>query len=246
MILIAFRHDLRASELVNLRWEQIDLEHALLHVRRDKNGNPATHPLTGKELRVLRRLEREQQLKSPFVFTSERGTPFTKRGFQAMVERAGQAAGFDNEATSTHAPACLRVQPGQRWRRYTDPSRPISATSQSSIRCVTPSWHRLASRACFGIELLRNLAQKGDPFFSNKKGDPTPMTPIEGGARKRCVRPPEASFIATHVAPMRTCFFGEAPVLPPLKKLAASLLYPPRCLALVDAGQQRLSTRLLC
>ena len=60
-----------------------------------KNGSPATHPLTGKELRALRRLQREQELKSPFVFTSERGTPFTKRGFQAMVERAGEAAGFD-------------------------------------------------------------------------------------------------------------------------------------------------------
>jgi site-specific recombinase XerD len=48
----------------------------------------------GKELRALRRLQRDQDLKSPFVFTSERGTPFTMRGFQAMVERAGKAAGF--------------------------------------------------------------------------------------------------------------------------------------------------------
>ena len=95
MVLIAFRHGLRASELVDLRWDQVDLEHALLHVRRLKNGSPATHPLTGKELRALRRLQREQNTKSPFVFTSERGTPFTKRGFQAMVERAGKATGFD-------------------------------------------------------------------------------------------------------------------------------------------------------
>jgi integrase len=95
MVLIAFRHGLRASELVDLRWHQVDLEHALLHVRRLKNGSPATHPLTGKELRALRRLEREQELNSPFVFRSERGTPFTKRGFQAMVERAGRATGFD-------------------------------------------------------------------------------------------------------------------------------------------------------
>jgi site-specific recombinase XerD len=51
--------------------------------------------LTGKELRALRRLQREQVPRSPFVLTSERGKPFTKRGFQAMVERAGEAAGFD-------------------------------------------------------------------------------------------------------------------------------------------------------
>ena len=94
MVLIAFRHGLRVAEVVDLRWEQVDLENALLHVRRLKNGSPATHPLTGRELRALRRLQREQP-KSPFVFISERGTPFSKRGFQALVERAGEAAGFD-------------------------------------------------------------------------------------------------------------------------------------------------------
>jgi type 1 fimbriae regulatory protein FimB/type 1 fimbriae regulatory protein FimE len=59
-----------------------------------KQGTPATHPLTGRELRALRRLQREQEPKSPFVFVSERGDPFSNRGFQATVERAGKAAGF--------------------------------------------------------------------------------------------------------------------------------------------------------
>jgi len=95
MVLLAFRHGLRASELVDLRWEQVDLENAILHVRRVKQGTPATHPLTGRELRALRRLQREQGSKSPFVFVSERSAPFSKRGFQAMVERAARAAGFD-------------------------------------------------------------------------------------------------------------------------------------------------------
>jgi integrase len=81
--------------LVDLRWEQADLENATLHVRRVKQGTPATHPLTGRELRSLRRLQREQETKSLFVFVSERGTPFSIRGFQAMVERAACAAGFD-------------------------------------------------------------------------------------------------------------------------------------------------------
>ena len=91
MVLVAFRHGLCASELVDLRWDQVDLEHALLHVRKLKNGSPATHPLTGKELRALWRLQRERVAKSPFVFISERGAPFSRRGFQAMVERAGKA-----------------------------------------------------------------------------------------------------------------------------------------------------------
>ncbi|MGB6807190.1 MAG: tyrosine-type recombinase/integrase, partial [Pseudolabrys sp.] len=93
MALLAFRHGLRASELVDLRWEQVDLENGILHVRRVKAGTPATHPLTGRELRALRRLQRAAR-GSPFVFVSERGAPFSNRGLQAMVERAGKAAGF--------------------------------------------------------------------------------------------------------------------------------------------------------
>jgi type 1 fimbriae regulatory protein FimB/type 1 fimbriae regulatory protein FimE len=52
MILMAFRHGLRASELCSLRWKQVDLVHARLHVHRLKNGMPSVHPLTGIELRA--------------------------------------------------------------------------------------------------------------------------------------------------------------------------------------------------
>jgi integrase len=92
MILVAYRHGLRASELVDLRWEQIDFATATLAVRRAKKGTPSTHPVLGDELRTLRRLQREQEPKSPFVFTSERGTPFTTAGFARMIERAGEVA----------------------------------------------------------------------------------------------------------------------------------------------------------
>jgi integrase len=89
MILAAYRHGFRASELVDLRWDQIDFATATLHVRRVKRGTAATHPILGDELRSLRRLQREQDPRSPFVFTSERGAPFTTAGFARMVERAG-------------------------------------------------------------------------------------------------------------------------------------------------------------
>ncbi|HRF09999.1 MAG TPA: tyrosine-type recombinase/integrase [Xanthobacteraceae bacterium] len=92
MILLAYRHGLRAAELTDLRWDQVDFAKATLHVRRVKRGTPSTHPVQGDELRALRRLQREQEPKSPFVFTSERGAPFTTAGFARMVERAGSAA----------------------------------------------------------------------------------------------------------------------------------------------------------
>jgi len=92
MILVAYRHGFRASELVDLRWDQIDFDTATMAVRRAKRGTPSTHPIMGDELRALRKLQREQEPKSPFVFTSERGSPFTTAGFARLVERAGEAA----------------------------------------------------------------------------------------------------------------------------------------------------------
>jgi type 1 fimbriae regulatory protein FimB/type 1 fimbriae regulatory protein FimE len=95
MVLVAYRHGLRAGELVSLRWDAIDFNHGRLHVNRTKNGSPSVHPLSGRELRALRRLQREQEPKSPFVFTSERGSPFSTAGWRKMVARLGVGAGFD-------------------------------------------------------------------------------------------------------------------------------------------------------
>lgn len=92
MILVAFRHGLRAAEVVDLRWDQVDFRTATLHVRRVKGGSPGTHPILGDELRALRRVERDQKPKSTFVFSSEHGAPFTTAGFARMIERIGEAA----------------------------------------------------------------------------------------------------------------------------------------------------------
>jgi integrase len=93
MILLAYRHGLRASELVALEWSQIDFPGAALHVRRVKQGSPAVHPLRGDELRALRRLLRVGRGEtSPFVFVSERGAPLTTAGFARMLERVAVEA----------------------------------------------------------------------------------------------------------------------------------------------------------
>ena len=86
-------HGLRAGELVTLRWDAIDFAHGRLHVSRLKGSSESVHPLSGRELRALRRLKREQQPVSPFIFTSERGAPFTPAGFRKMAARLGVAAG---------------------------------------------------------------------------------------------------------------------------------------------------------
>jgi type 1 fimbriae regulatory protein FimB/type 1 fimbriae regulatory protein FimE len=87
MILIAFRHGLRASELCGLQWSDVEFESGTLHLRRAKGGTTATHPLLGDELRALRTLKREA--KSPFIFVSERGAPFSTSGLAKLIERVG-------------------------------------------------------------------------------------------------------------------------------------------------------------
>jgi type 1 fimbriae regulatory protein FimE len=91
LILIGYRHGLRVSELVALRWHQIDLRQGLLHVARLKNGVPSTHPLRGPELRALRRLQRAYPA-SPYVFVTERRGPLTDSAMRKIVARAGEEA----------------------------------------------------------------------------------------------------------------------------------------------------------
>jgi integrase len=74
--------------------EQVEFRTATPHIRRVKQGTPSTHPILGDELRALRGLQREQEPKSSFMFTSERGAPFSTAGFARMVERAGREAKF--------------------------------------------------------------------------------------------------------------------------------------------------------
>ncbi len=91
MILVAYRHGLRASEVCGLRWDQIELNSGRLHVRRAKGGIDNVHPLSGREIRALRQLRREN-MESRYVFVTERGGPATTAGFLKTIARTGEAA----------------------------------------------------------------------------------------------------------------------------------------------------------
>jgi type 1 fimbriae regulatory protein FimB/type 1 fimbriae regulatory protein FimE len=86
MILVAYRHGLRASEVCDLQWHQIELSEGRLHVHRAKNGTPSVHPIRGDEMRALRKLRRENPTDA-YVFVSERGGPYHR-----LIQRLGEVA----------------------------------------------------------------------------------------------------------------------------------------------------------
>jgi site-specific recombinase XerD len=95
MMLMAFRHGLRVSELIDVRLKDLDLETSRLYVRR-KKGSLSTHqPIEGEELRAIRAWlrEREQRpdARSPYLFLSERG-PMTRQAVNYLVAQAGKRA----------------------------------------------------------------------------------------------------------------------------------------------------------
>ena len=91
LIMLSYRHGLRVTELVSMRWEQVDLKQGLIHVNRLKHGNPSVHPVRGPELRALRRLQRDYPM-MPYVFSSERKAPLTDDAIRKIVGRAGKEA----------------------------------------------------------------------------------------------------------------------------------------------------------
>jgi len=91
MILLSYRHGLRGCELVALRWDQVDWDQRVIHVRRKKRGSPGTHPLRRDELSALRKLGGQG---TGLVFPSERGTAISPNGWGKIIARAGLEAGL--------------------------------------------------------------------------------------------------------------------------------------------------------
>jgi type 1 fimbriae regulatory protein FimB/type 1 fimbriae regulatory protein FimE len=91
MILVAYRHGLRASEVCDLKWQQIELSEGRLHVHRVKNGIPTVHPIRGDEMRALRKLRRDYRETPTYSFPNAVGQ-ISPIGFHRHIQRLGEAA----------------------------------------------------------------------------------------------------------------------------------------------------------
>ena len=111
-ILMAYRHGLRASELVELRWDDVDFRTGKLHVRRGKGGMASVHPIGSREMRALRKLQREMP-------DGLKGRPYLRVRTPGPAERcwlsengcAGwRGCGIPISCSQPHAPPLLRLQ----------------------------------------------------------------------------------------------------------------------------------------
>ena len=119
---MTYRHALRVGEVIDLKWEQLDLKRGRFHVTRLKNGDPSVHYLEGDEIRALRQLQRDYE-DSEFVFPSERQGPLTSNAVHKMVARAGIEAGL---SLSVH-PHMLRHGKGYQLANNGEDTRSIQA-----------------------------------------------------------------------------------------------------------------------
>ena len=106
--LVTFLHGLRVSELIDLRWDDIDWRKGTIAIRRLKGSIDGTHYLERDEAIGLKRLQREQEPRRPHIFTSERGEAFTRFAINKMIATAGQNA----KITWPVHPHCLRHTTG--------------------------------------------------------------------------------------------------------------------------------------
>ena len=153
MILVAYRHGLRASEVCDLQWQQIELSEGRLHVHRVKNGIPSVHPIRGDEMRALRKLRRDYP-KDAYVLVSERGGPKSLPPPHPARRRGCQDAFPDPPPMLRHACGAqtLRYAAGDSRRTRLNTSRPCCC--QSSARS---SRKRLLN--------ARRVASGGPPGF---------------------------------------------------------------------------------
>ena len=95
MILFAYRHGLRASEVTGLRWSDVDLATGTIYCRRAKNSRSSVHPMKPDEVVALEKVlrERKQQL-TDYVFQSERSEKMSRSAFWRIVTQAGERAGL--------------------------------------------------------------------------------------------------------------------------------------------------------
>jgi integrase len=108
IILLGFLHGMRAVEICNLRWDDIELDKARITIRRVKRGDDSRQPLTPKEMKAIRSHQRHQLVESAYVFTGWTSCPLDRSSLWGLINKIGK---LTNLGFSVH-PHMLRHSTG--------------------------------------------------------------------------------------------------------------------------------------
>lgn len=91
LVLLMFRHGLRATEAATLKWDAIMFDSKSLYIQRVKNSISGSHPLQSDELELLKELK-EKNSSSLYVFHNERGQHLSEGAIAKIISRCGELA----------------------------------------------------------------------------------------------------------------------------------------------------------
>jgi integrase len=140
-VLVSQGQGLRASEVCDLQWPQIELESGRMHVRTAKNGRPSVYPIRGDEIRALRGLRHENPT-AAHAFVTERGGPMSTIGFHHLIRRLGEAAGMPFKVH----PHMLRHACGYKLANDGHDTRALQALPRAQEHPAHGEIHRAKSR----------------------------------------------------------------------------------------------------
>lgn len=103
MILIAYRHGLRASEVCNVTIENIDLDAGNIRCQRGKGSITNWQSLADDEVKTLRAwLRKRPKSDSRYLFLSRKGSPVSRSQFFRLFRDLARSVGLSDDKCHPH------------------------------------------------------------------------------------------------------------------------------------------------
>jgi len=106
LLMMMYRHGLRVSETIALKKSDINLKDSRVWINRLKGGLSTEHPISGDELRAIKRYLNYREDNLPWLFVSERGIPLTRQAVSYIVSTIGKKANIKNIHPHTLRHSC--------------------------------------------------------------------------------------------------------------------------------------------
>jgi integrase len=103
IMLLAYRHGLRASEVGLLRRGDFDQKQYRIRIHRLKNSLAGIHPLQPDEVKALKAYLKERSSSAPPLFLSRNDTPISRRRLDELIKRYGERADIPESKRHFHA-----------------------------------------------------------------------------------------------------------------------------------------------